>query len=151
MSMLSAIPYVGPIADFATSRFGLPLVVAGGIVLFYEGVPIGPVRDIPWVGPMVAGLVDGRVDREREAALVGFVSQARLDAAEAKNAEIERQLAAGRKAAALYAEMLAEAQAKNRAEDEETARRNAEYEAQIAAQGRSYRLNQSDRDFVRQP
>jgi hypothetical protein len=33
-------------------------------VLFYEGVPLGPVRYIPWVGPALSGLVDGRVDRE---------------------------------------------------------------------------------------
>ncbi|WP_136617082.1 MULTISPECIES: hypothetical protein [Mesorhizobium] len=61
---LYAIPYIGPFLAFATSRFGLPLIVAGGIVLFYEGVPIGPLRDIPWAGPKLASLVDGRVDRE---------------------------------------------------------------------------------------
>ncbi|WP_192183289.1 hypothetical protein [Mesorhizobium amorphae] len=64
MSMISSIPYVGRIVDFATSRYGLPLIVAGGIVFFYEGVPIGPLRDIPYAGPALAGLVDGRVDRE---------------------------------------------------------------------------------------
>lgn len=87
----------------------------------------------------------------RHEALVGYVQQSKLDAAEAKNAEIERQLAAGRKAAALYAEMLADAQAKDRADEEETAKRNADYEAKLAAQGRSCRITQSDRDFVRQP
>ncbi|TIU02352.1 MAG: hypothetical protein E5W43_00990 [Mesorhizobium sp.] len=61
---LYAIPYVGPFLAFATSRFGLPIVVAGGVILFYEGVPLGPVRDIPYVGPALSGLVDGRVDRE---------------------------------------------------------------------------------------
>lgn len=64
MGALSAIPYIGPAIDFATSRYGLPLVVAGGIVLAYEGVPIGPLRYIPYVGPALASLVDGRVDRE---------------------------------------------------------------------------------------
>lgn len=64
MIALAGIPYVGPFLAFATSRFGLPVIVAGGIIFFYEGVPIGPIRDIPWVGPKVAWLVDGRVDRE---------------------------------------------------------------------------------------
>lgn len=64
MIALAEIPYVGPFLAFATSRFGLPIVVAGGIIFFYEGVPLGPVRDIPWVGPRIAWLVDGRVDRE---------------------------------------------------------------------------------------
>lgn len=64
IAALYAIPYLGPFLAFATSRIGLPLVVAGGIVFFYEGVPTGPIRDIPWVGPKVSGLVDGRVDRQ---------------------------------------------------------------------------------------
>jgi hypothetical protein len=55
---------LGPIWTFCTSRVGLPLVVAGGIVFFYEGVPIGPLRYIPYAGPALASLVDGRVDRE---------------------------------------------------------------------------------------
>ncbi|QKC83289.1 hypothetical protein [Mesorhizobium sp. NZP2077] len=55
---------LGPIWSFSTSRVGLPLVVAGGIVFFYEGVPIGPLRYIPYAGPVLASLVDGRVDRE---------------------------------------------------------------------------------------
>ncbi|TIL34334.1 hypothetical protein [Mesorhizobium sp.] len=59
-----ALAVLGPIWTFATSRFGLPLVVAGGIVLAYEGVPIGPLRYIPYVGPALASLVDGRVDRQ---------------------------------------------------------------------------------------
>ncbi|AEH88215.1 hypothetical protein [Mesorhizobium opportunistum] len=64
MGSLYAIPYVGPFLGFATSRFGLPIIVAGGVILFYEGVPIGPLRDIPWAGPRLASLVDGRVDRQ---------------------------------------------------------------------------------------
>jgi hypothetical protein len=59
-----ALAVLGPIWTFATSRIGLPLVVAGAVVLFYEGVPIGPLRYIPYAGPALASLVDGRVDRE---------------------------------------------------------------------------------------
>ena len=64
IAALYAIPYVGPFLAFATSRFGLPIVVAGGIIFFYEGVPIGPLRDIPYAGPVLARFVDGRVERE---------------------------------------------------------------------------------------
>lgn len=65
--MIALAPFLaifGPIWTFATSRVGLPLVVAGAIVLYYEGVPIGPLRYIPYAGPALALLVDGRVDRE---------------------------------------------------------------------------------------
>jgi hypothetical protein len=61
---LYAIPYVGPFLVFATTRFGLPIVVAGGIIFFYEGVPLGPLRDIPYVGPALASVADGRVERQ---------------------------------------------------------------------------------------
>ncbi|PBB96761.1 hypothetical protein [Mesorhizobium sp. WSM3862] len=54
---------LGPIRTFCTSRVGLPLVVAGGIILFYEGLPLGPLRDIPYVGPELTSLVGGRVGR----------------------------------------------------------------------------------------
>lgn len=64
IAVLYAIPYMGPFLVFATSRFGLPIVVAGSIIFFYEGVPLGPLRDIPYVGRVLAGFVDGRVDRE---------------------------------------------------------------------------------------
>ncbi|MER8941375.1 hypothetical protein NKH82_17970 [Mesorhizobium sp. M0915] len=64
IAALYTIPYIGPFLAFATSRVGLPLVVAGGVIFFYEGVPIGPLRYIPYAGPALAGLVDGRVDRE---------------------------------------------------------------------------------------
>ncbi len=96
IASLYAIPYVGPFLAFATSRFGLPIIVAGGVIFFYEGVPIGPLRDIPWAGPKLASLVDGRVDREyaaggkAEAAL--WQEKLRL-AAIAKAAETKTQQA----------------------------------------------------------
>ncbi|TIQ93902.1 hypothetical protein [Mesorhizobium sp.] len=54
---------LGPVWTFCISRVGLPLIVGGGIILFYEGLPLGPLRDIPFVGPQLTGLVGGRVDR----------------------------------------------------------------------------------------
>ena len=38
-------------------------VVAVGMLVFYEGVPLGPLRYVPWLGPQLEQLVDGRVDR----------------------------------------------------------------------------------------
>ena len=38
--------------------------VAVAMFVFYEGLPLGPIRYIPWVGPALEQLVDGRVDRE---------------------------------------------------------------------------------------
>lgn len=38
--------------------------IAVAMFVFYEGLPLGPVRYIPWVGPALEQLVDGRVDRE---------------------------------------------------------------------------------------
>ncbi len=35
---------------------------------FYEGAPLGPLRWVPYLGPTLEQLVDGRVDRERRAA-----------------------------------------------------------------------------------
>jgi hypothetical protein len=64
IAALYAIPYVGPFLAFALSRFGLPVVVAGGVILFYEGVPLGPLRDIPYLGPELASVADGRVERQ---------------------------------------------------------------------------------------
>lgn len=96
MAALYAIPYVGPFLAFATSRFGLPIIVAGGVIFFYEGVPIGPLRYIPYAGPTLASLVDGRVDREyaagRKAEEANWQEKLRL-AATAKAAETKTRQA----------------------------------------------------------
>lgn len=47
-----------------------PFVAAAAIaatVLFYEGVPLGPFRLLPVLGPGLESMVDGRVDRVRRA------------------------------------------------------------------------------------
>lgn len=90
---------------------------------------------------------DANVRRE---ALAGYVLKSQLDAAEATNREITRQIEAGRKSLSMYAELLAEAQERERVDDEHDKQRNAIYAAQLAAQGRSCRITQSDRDFVRE-
>ncbi|TPN11741.1 hypothetical protein [Mesorhizobium sp. B2-1-2] len=87
----------------------------------------------------------------RRDALIGYVQQSRLDAAEAKSAEIERQLKAGRLAAEQFAQLLAEAQAKDRADDLETEKRISEYEQKLAAKDRSCNLDGDDLEFLRRP
>lgn len=60
-----------PILLATAVRFlGVTGCVALGIVIFYEGLPLGPLRYIPFLGPTLEQLVDGRVDRAfREGAL----------------------------------------------------------------------------------
>ena len=50
--------------ELATTKAGLVLVTIAAGLIFYEGVPIGPLRWIPYVGDALAYMVDGRVDRE---------------------------------------------------------------------------------------
>lgn len=55
-------------AAWAMSRFGLPIIVAGALILFYEGLPLGPLRYLPLgVGHAIESVADGRVDRQRRA------------------------------------------------------------------------------------
>lgn len=53
-------------APFLLSRTGLLTMAAVGVFVFYEGLPIGPLRMIPYVGPALERVTDGRVDRERK-------------------------------------------------------------------------------------
>lgn len=48
------------------SRLSPVVLVAVGIVIFYEGAPLGPLRFIPVVGPALELVTDGRVDRARK-------------------------------------------------------------------------------------
>lgn len=87
----------------------------------------------------------------RHEALAGYVKQVELDAAKAKLAETERQLDVGRKAAEEHAKRLSDELAKERADDAESEKKVAEYEKQLAAKGRSCRLNSDDLKFLRKP
>jgi hypothetical protein len=64
----------------ATSRVGLPLIVAAVIIVLYEGLPIGPLRYIPYAGPYFAMVFDGRVDRVRASARSDVENEARAQA-----------------------------------------------------------------------
>jgi hypothetical protein len=133
----------------ATSRIGLLVIAFVSLIIFYEGVPIGPLRWIPLVGPVLEVVTDGRVDRERKAAREGYVQEARLIAAQAQLAETQRQLAAGRKALDGYAALLAEAQTREAALSEQDAIEDADYEAKLKAGGRSCPLSADDLDWLR--
>jgi len=54
-------------APFLLSRTGLLTMAAIGVFVFYEGLPLGPLRMIPYVGPALESVTDGRVDRARKA------------------------------------------------------------------------------------
>lgn len=120
-------------------------VVGGLLLVFYEGLPLGPLRDVPVLGDFV----QGRVEAERERAREGYVREARLLAAEARLAEKQRQLDAGRKAAEGFAALLAEARAREAGQAAIDLAEDAEYEALLEAAGRSCRLDQSDIDWLR--
>lgn len=64
----------------ATSRIGLPIIVASAIIIGYEGIPIGPLRLIPYVGPAFAYVFDGRIDHVRAQAREAFEDEARARA-----------------------------------------------------------------------
>ncbi|TIN80688.1 hypothetical protein [Mesorhizobium sp.] len=80
MGALSAIPYIGRAIAFATSRYGLPLIVAAAIVVGYEGLPIGPLRYTPFAGQYLAMIADGRVDRVRQQARLDVENESRARA-----------------------------------------------------------------------
>lgn len=121
--------------------------VVAVIIMFvvYEGVPIGPLARVPFLGPILAEWTGGLVDAARREALQGYVIESRAIAAESQLAETQRQLEAGRKAANAYAELLSQAQAKlaDQAAADDAA--IAEYEKRLGDRGR---LTADDVDFI---
>ncbi len=84
----------------------------------------------------------------RHEALVGYVLQSKVDAAEAKLTEVQRQVDAGQVVIASYQEILKNARAKDAADDEQLAKDRKDFEAKIAAAGRSCGIDQSDLDWL---
>lgn len=72
-----------------------------------------------------------------------------LLAAEAQLAETQRQLAAGRKALAGYAELLREAQLREQQQAAIDQAEDAKYEVEVKAAGRSCGLSDADLDWLR--
>lgn len=130
----------------AAIGFLIGAVVAGLLAfIVYEGVPIGPLARIPLVGPILSDLTGGRVDDVRREALKGYVLETRLAAAEAKLAETQRQLEAGRKAAEGYAALLVAAQAENAAQSEREESYATDYEKALGDRGR---LGPADVEYI---
>lgn len=85
----------------------------------------------------------------RHEALVGYVLQSKADAAEAKLAEVQRQVAAGEIVIASYQEILKNARAKDAEDDAKFAKERKDFENLLAAAGRSCNADQSDLDWLR--
>lgn len=76
----------------AIARYlGVTGCVALSIIIFYEGLPIGPLRDVPYLGDGLSSLVDGRVDRER-AAGAAAARQAAVEAQRARDVAKQQEL-----------------------------------------------------------
>ena len=75
------------------SRPGLVLATFMVTVVYYEGLPLGPIRYIPFIGSALSEFVDGRVDRAVLEAKKGLVSKAAVAAANAR-AEAMKKIAA---------------------------------------------------------
>lgn len=82
-------------------------------------------------------------------ALTEAVAGAEIAALNAKLTERERQLAAGRKAAEGFADLLRESQLREAQQAAIDAEEDAEYEAELAAAGRRCALDRSDLDWLR--
>lgn len=84
----------------------------------------------------------------RQEALVGYVLQSKVDAAEAKLTEVQRQVAAGQIVIASYQEILKNARAKDAADDEKFAKERKDFEALLVAAGRSCGLDAGDLEWL---
>ena len=129
------------IRDAMSAIIGAALAVTV-TVLFYEGVPIGPLQYIPGIHYLIP---EGRVAVERRKANEGYVLAVERDAAVARSAELERQLNAGRVALDMYAELLRASQTG----EAEAEQKVSEYAQFLASSGRSCLLDQSDIDWLR--
>lgn len=138
------------VAGLAAGRAGIAAAILAIGFLFYEGLPVPAfVRAIPFVGPVISDLTNGRVDREVAKARAGYVQEAQVIALKAKLWELERQLEAGRKALEGYADLLQKAQVSEAEAIEAREKAITEYEQIIRGKGRSYPLDQSDIDWLR--
>lgn len=131
---------------------GLPACAILLLLAYYEGVP--GLRDIPFADqiPVVRELITGRVATESakaaEAARKGYVQEARATAAEAKAAELQRQLDAGAIVISSYQEIAKNVRAAEEQAETEVETRIKENEKKLSDEGKDWRLDQSDIDFI---
>ena len=147
---MTVLSIIGGIRGAVTAVAGAAVGV-GLSVLFYEGLPLGPLRSIPLLGPVFEQVADGRVDRERRAALNGFVLEVRAVAAEARVAELERQR---NEQAIVFEEFRKRQAAEQQAEADREARRAPErksYEKKLHDNGSRRGLTAGDIEWLRRP
>lgn len=89
---------IGAIASFVVRQVPLPVIAVAAVIIFYEGLPLGPLRSIPLVGPALEGFADGKVDRAWKD---GLAEGARLERAAWVKAseELRQQMEAERELA----------------------------------------------------
>lgn len=88
---------------------------------------------------------------ERNDARRGYVVEARATAAEAKSAELQRQVNAGQLVISSYQEIAKNDRARDAQTAADTDIRIKEYEKRLEAAGRSWHLDQSDVDELLKP
>jgi predicted ATPase with chaperone activity len=127
---------------------GVPLCIFLVMLAYYEGVPV--LRDIPFADriPVVRELIAGRVPTERAkaaaAAREGYVVEARATAAEAKAAELQRQVNAGQLVISSYQEIAKNDRTRDEQMAADTETRIRDYEKLLRAAGRRCDLNADD-------
>jgi hypothetical protein len=85
---------------------------------------------------------------ERADARNGYVQEDRALSAEAKLVEVQRQVEAGQIVIASYQEILKNARAKDAADDAQLALDRKDFEAKLAAAGRSCGIDSGDLDWL---
>jgi hypothetical protein len=88
------------------------------------------------------------VPLERRDARAGYVQEDRALAAEAKSAELQRQVEAGNIVISSYQEIRKNALAKEAADDAKLEQGRLEFEAKLKAAGRSCGITADDLDWV---
>lgn len=132
----------------------LPVVLAAGLLVFYEGMPF--LSDIPFIDqvPIVRALVAGRVATESakaaQAARAGYVQESRALAAELLAAELRRQMAGQQTVIDAYQIQYKNSLAREAAQDAATEKAIALNDQKRTSAGRRCDLlDQSDLDFLR--
>lgn len=137
------------ILTFFTSRIGLLVGAALAVFVFYEGIPVGPIAKIPFVGPVVEEATAGRVTRVRLAAVKGYVLAAERDALQAKIEETDRQKRVAEAELVSLREELSRQQESEMAADARREQEIADYEKKLADSGRVCRLDDDDLEWLR--
>lgn len=136
------------IKDVLSSIVGA--VIGGAVIfviswLYWEGVPIGPLRYIPGIHYVFP---EGKVERVRRETNEQCAGTAEIASLKAQLAEKDRQLSAAAIAAMRYSTLAQEAQTRENALIEADAIEDAKFTEQLRAAGRACVLDQSDINYI---